>query len=44
VNPVTDQYAVMPDGSRFLVMRPLAERPTTLSFSAIMNWRSLPGS
>jgi Tol biopolymer transport system component len=44
VNAVTDQYAVLPDGSRFLVMRPLAERPRTLSFSAIMNWRSLPGS
>jgi Tol biopolymer transport system component len=44
VNALTDQYAVMPDGSRFLIMRPLAERPRTLSFSAILNWRSLPGS
>jgi hypothetical protein len=40
-DPLTEPYAVTPDGSRFLVMRPLAERPTSLSFSGILNWPSL---
>jgi hypothetical protein len=43
VSPVTDQYAVSHDGKRFLIMRPLGG-PPSLSFSAILNWRSLPGS
>jgi Tol biopolymer transport system component len=36
----TDQYAVTPDGQRFLIMNPLSDRKLQ-PFNVVMNWRSL---
>ena len=36
MNPVEDQYAVTPDGQRFLVLKPQEGAPTPLT--VVLNW------
>jgi len=40
VDPIRDQYAVTPDGQRFLILKPL-EEPATTPITLVLNWTSL---
>ena len=37
VNPIRDQYAVTPDGQRFLILKPLAEA-APIPITVVVNW------
>ena len=39
VDPVNNQYAVTPDGKRFLLLKPLDESTST-SITVVLNWTS----
>lgn len=40
VDPVNDQYAVTPDGQRFLLLKPLTEAAST-PITVVLNWTAL---
>jgi hypothetical protein len=40
VDPIRDQYAVTPEGQKFLILKPLME-PATTPITVVLNWKSL---
>jgi hypothetical protein len=40
VDPINDQYAVTPDGHRFILLKPLTEAAST-PITVVLNWTAL---